>query len=163
MFNRHCYQQCIRLGCNCVIMMIQWTTLIVYYNVHNLVATFGIELFPTQSLVKVSSLLVYFVLIITLSECLPEGLHIYIMKLICTIVFGVHPVCYKSIVCLLPVPIFEVKRFLRALQKPALYPHRYYKVKKLNEKQWGLNCKKIDLTSQIRQRCVLAALKVVKN
>ena len=104
-----------------------------------------------------------FVLIITLSDCIPEDPHIYIMNIIFTIVIGVHPVCNKSIICLRPVPIFEVKRFLRALQKPALYPHRYYKVKKLNEKQWGLNCKKIDLTSQIRQRGVLAALKVVKN
>ena len=91
-----------------------------------------------------------FVLIITLSECLPEGPHIYIMKFIFTIVIGTHPVCNKSIICLRPVPIFEVERFLSALQKPALYPHRYYKVKKLNEKQSGLNCKKIDLRSKIR-------------
>ena len=102
-----------------------------------------------------------FVLIITLSEWLPEGPHIYIMKLIFTIVIGVHRVCNKSIICLRPVPISEGKRFLRA--KPALYPHEYHKVKKLNEKQWKLNCKKIDLRSQIRWRCVLAALKVVKN
>ena len=91
-----------------------------------------------------------FVLIVTLSECLPEKPHIYIMKFTFTIVIGVHPVINKSIICFCPVPKFEVQMFLRALQKPALYPHRYYKVKKLNEKQSGLNCKKIDLRSKIR-------------
>ena len=78
-----------------------------------------------------------FVLVITLSECLPEGPHIYIMKFIFTIFIGVHPDSKKSIICLRPLPIFEVMRFLRALQKPALYPHKYYKVKKFNENNEG--------------------------
>ena len=99
---------------------------------------------------NVSSVFLNFVLVITLSECLTEGPHIYIMKFIFAIVIGVHQVCNKSIICLRPVPTFEVKRFLRALQKQVLCPHEYYKVKKLNEKQWKLNCKKIDLRSQIR-------------
>ena len=88
----------------------------------------GIEIFPTQSPVfsiNVNSVFLNFVLTITSSQCLPEGPHIYIMKIIFIIVIGVYPVWYKSIICLRPVPIFEVKRFLRALQKPALYPHRY--------------------------------------
>ena len=93
--------------------------------------------------INVSSVFLNIVLIITLSEWLPEGPHIYTMKLIFTIVIGVHRVCNKSIICLRPVPIFELQRFLGALQKPALYPHRYYMVKKLNGKNGGLIARRL--------------------
>ena len=113
--------------------------------------------------INVSSVFINFVLIITLSECLTEGRHSYMMKFIFTIVIGVTPSLQQEHYLFTSRPNIWSKEVFESIAKPALYPHEYYKVKKLNEKQWKLNCKKIDLRSQIRWRCVLAALKVVKN